>query len=86
MRLVVVELDTGEQECFDTTYEAFKYARKQETVRPHSVEFVAIGEFQTADDHVVYRGNELRILLRSLDNVEGWLTAGYDGQVQSMDS
>lgn len=85
MRLVVVELDTGEQEYFDSTYEAFKYAREEETVRPHSVDFVAIGEFETADDHVVYRGNELRILLRSLDNVQGWIRTGY-GTLSGLDS
>lgn len=75
MKLVVVELDTGEQEYFETSYDAFRFARLKETERPHSIEFVAVGEFLTADDHVVYRGNELRILLRSMDNVTQWIRA-----------
>lgn len=84
MRLVVVELDDGEQEYFESTYKAFKFAHEQEAVRPHSVDFVAIGEFESDDDHVVWRGNELRILLRSLDNVTGWIRTGY-GTFQSLD-
>lgn len=84
MRIVVVELDTGDQEYFDTTYDAFKFAREKEAVRPHSVDFVAVGEFETEDDHIVWRGQDLRLMLRSLDNVTGWIRAGY-GEVPTVD-
>lgn len=73
MRFVLVELDDGEQEFFDTTYEAFRYAKRKENERRHSVEYVAIGAFTSDDDHTVYKGQQLRYLLRSLDNVSQWI-------------
>jgi hypothetical protein len=84
MKFVVVELDTGEQEFFENSYQAFAFARKHEAVRPHSVDYVAIGGFETEDDFVVWRGQELRLLLRSLDNIRGWVRAGRD-QISAMD-
>lgn len=80
MRYIIVELEDGTQDFFDTTYEGFKYAKEHETRKPHSVAYVAVGEFETEDDHVVYVGNVLRIMLRSLDNIHGWLRAGNEGQ------
>jgi hypothetical protein len=73
MRFVLVELDDGDQEFFDTAYEAFRYAKKKENERKHSVEYVAIGEFLEDDDYTVYKGQALRHLIRSLDNVTSWV-------------
>lgn len=73
-RFVVVELDNGTQEFFEDTWAAFKYAKENEDKVRHSVSYVAVGEFYTSDG-VVYRGNELRHILRTLD-VKTWIKAG----------
>lgn len=69
---VFVELDSGEQEFFDSPYEAFKFAKTKEGQRKNSVEYVAIGDFYE-DSGNVYRGQQLRNLIRSMDNVVVWL-------------
>lgn len=74
----VVELDSGEQEFFDAPYQAFKFAKTHEDARRGSVEYVAIGSFYGEEDEVdgtVYRGQQLRHLLRALDNPVAWLKA-----------
>ncbi len=71
---ILVELDSGEQEFFERPYDAFKYAKEKENLRHHSVEYLAIGNFYT-EPGVVYRGQELRHLLRSLDNTHAWIKA-----------
>jgi hypothetical protein len=73
MRFVVVELDDGEQEFFDSPIDGFRFAKKKEAERRHSVEYVAIGEFYEEDDGSVYTGQLLRTMLRSVDNINGWL-------------
>lgn len=78
MRYTIVELDDGTQEFFERPAEGFRYAKQQEDKRRHSVEYIAIGEFY-AEDGVVYRGQALRIMLRTVDNVTGWIKAGSDG-------
>jgi hypothetical protein len=74
-RFILVELDTGEQEFFDDTYSAFKYAKENEDKRRHSVEYVAIGEFYETEG-IIYKGNQLRHLLRTLDE-KSWIRAGF---------
>jgi hypothetical protein len=72
MILVVVELDDGEQEFFDSPIEGFRFAKKKEQQRRHSVEYVAIGDFYE-DEGTVYSGQMLRMMLRSVDNISGWM-------------
>lgn len=76
-KFFLVELDDGVQEFFDSPYEAFHYAKKCEAKRRNSVEYVACGSFYGDDeddvDGIVYRGQYLRFMLRSLDNTVGWL-------------
>lgn len=70
----VVELDNGEQEFFDSPYLAFKFAKRHEDTRRGSVEYVAVGFFYDEDaDGTVYRGQQLRHILRALDNPVAWL-------------
>jgi hypothetical protein len=75
MRFIVVELDDGTQEFFDRSSDAFRYAKQHEDKRRHSVDYVAIGEFYD-DDGVVFRGQNLRMMLRATDNVVGWIRHG----------
>jgi hypothetical protein len=75
-KFFLVELDNGEQEFFDAPYDAFAFAKRCENKRRNSVEYVACGSFYgEADevDGVVYRGQFLRFMLRSLDNTVGWV-------------
>jgi hypothetical protein len=76
MKHVLVELDTGEQEFFESAYEGFKYAKEQEDKRRHSVDYIAIGDFYK-DEGIIYKGQSLRLLLRSLDSVQDWLRATH---------
>lgn len=71
----LVELDNGEQEFFDTPYLAFQFAKKCESNRRNSVEYVACGSFYGEDEAegVVYKGQYLRYMLRTLDNTVAWL-------------
>jgi len=90
-RFSFVELDTGEQEFFANPYTAFKYAKKQESKRRGSVEYVAVGQFYENDEDeteaLVYQGQYLRWMLRSLDDTIGWLKAvAYDRQDNDEDS
>jgi hypothetical protein len=82
---VFVELDNGVQEFFDTPYAGFKYAKEAELRRRGSVEYVAIGEFYNDQDGTFYRGQELRYLLRSLDNVNAWLRTQMEAERHSAD-
>jgi hypothetical protein len=75
MRFVLVELDTGEQEIFDTSYEGFKFAREQENRRRHSVEYLGVFDEDVAEV-TVWCGQSLRVLLRSLDNLRAWILDG----------
>lgn len=77
MKHVLVELDTGEQEFFESTYEGFKYAKEQEAKRRHSVDYVAIGDFYQ-DEGIIYKGQSLRLLLRTLDGTQEWIRASRD--------
>jgi len=77
-KFALVELDTGEQEFFDSSYDAFKFAKKQEDSRRHSVEYVAIGDFWI-EDGIVYRGQQLRYMLRLLDNLNAWIEESRRG-------
>lgn len=75
-QFVFVELDNGDQEFFDSPYEAFRFAKKHEAKRKGSVEYVAVGLFYGEEDEAdacVYKGQYLRYMLRSLDNTVGWL-------------
>jgi hypothetical protein len=78
MRFIIVELDNGDQQFFDSTYDGFRYARTKEQERIHSVEYVAIGSFLDEDDHIIYQGQDLRNMLRLLDNVPGWIRSGSE--------
>lgn len=70
----VVELDNGEQEFFDSPYYAFKFAKMHENARRGSVEYVAVGYFYDEEaDGTVYRGQQLRYILRALDNPVAWI-------------
>lgn len=77
-----VELESGEQVYFDEVYAAFKFAKEQESQERNSVALVAIGaEYDGPDDELlffmdqvtIYRGQRLRHLIRSLDNVNTWI-------------
>lgn len=70
MHWVIVELDSGEQHYFNRLADGFRYAKEQESKRRHSVEFV--GDFYEYNEQV-YSGQNLRWLLRSLDNVSTWM-------------
>lgn len=77
-QFIFVELDNGEQEFFDSIYHAFKFAKIHEDARRNSVEYVAIGSFYGDEDETeatVYKGQQLRYMLRALDNAKGWLKA-----------
>lgn len=76
---VLVELDDGLQEFFETPYAGFKFAKEQEARRKGCVEYVAVGEFYE-NEGTIYRGQELRHLLRSLDNVYGWLRTQMEAE------
>jgi hypothetical protein len=76
---VLVELDDGVQEFFETAYDGFKFAKEAEQRRRGSVEYVAVGEFYESEGSI-YAGQELRHLLRSLDNVHGWLKAQHEAE------
>lgn len=76
MRYTIVELDDGTQEFFERPADGFRYAKQQEEKRKHSVEYLAVGEFYDADDGIVYRGQLLRTMLRTVDNVTGWIKSG----------
>ncbi len=85
INFVIVELDDGEQHFMETPYAGFKFAKEQEGRRKGSVEYIAIGEFYH-EDGMIYRGQELRHLLRSLDNVTGWLRTQMEAETDSADS
>ena len=70
MRWILVELDDGTQEFFSHLTDAFRYAKRQEERRRHSVEFV--GDFYETHERI-YSGQDLRWLLRSLDDVNQWM-------------
>jgi hypothetical protein len=82
----IVELDDGRQEFFTTRYEGFLFAKDMESERKHSVEYVAVIPDVPIPDLMVwlredspmyvFRGQELRYMLRSVDNVIGWIYAG----------
>lgn len=76
MRYTIVELDDGTQEFFERPADGFRYAKQQEERRRHSVEYLAVGEFYNTDDGIVYRGQLLRTMLRTVDNVTGWIKSG----------
>jgi hypothetical protein len=84
MKIVVVELDTGEQEFFDRPTDAFRYARDQEDIRHNSVEYVAVGEFWGDTPDHVYCGQSLRTLIRTVDNLNGWVKSGKN-DIQAVD-
>jgi hypothetical protein len=70
-----VEMEDGEQYHFDSVYEALKYAKTQEAEHKNSVEYLAISEDVTSLDQglTVYRGQKLRHMIRSVDNVAAWV-------------
>lgn len=81
----IVELDDGRQEFFTTRYEGFLFAKDMESARRHCVEYVAVipdvPDFtlwleEEDSPMCVFRGQELRYMLRSIDNVIGWIYAG----------
>lgn len=74
MRFIIVELDNGEQQFFDRMADGFRWAKEQEDKRRHSVEFVS--EFINDESIRMYTGQDLRWLLRSLDNVQAWIKSG----------
>jgi hypothetical protein len=86
MRAAVVELDDGTREWFDDVRQAYHYAKEQEQKRRHSVEYLAIAnDFDSMDtDVMVLRGQELRITLRSVDNIQGWIT-GSRNELESQE-
>lgn len=69
---IIVELDTGEQEFFDQLVDAFRFAKAQEKKRRHSVELVGEFNYDPRLDRV-YTGQDLRWILRSVDNVTTWM-------------
>lgn len=84
-----VELATGEQEFFQTPYEAFKYAKSAEEQERNSVALVGVsGEYDAPDEELffmmdqvtIYRGQRLRHLIRSLDNVQVWIRTQIEEQ------
>lgn len=74
-RFYLVELDNGDQQFFNSPYEAFTFAKQCESKRRNSVEYVAIGSFYNKDEAegTVYKGQYLRYMLRTLDNTVAWL-------------
>lgn len=83
MRWIVVEGEDG-QHFFDTTYQGFKYARDREERQPNSIDYIAVGAFENEHDTVVYKGDELRVILDALDDVYGWVTSNVE--MEAMDS
>lgn len=79
-RFHLVELDNGDQEFFDSSYQAFSFAKQQEAKKPGSVEYVAIGLFYGDDEEVdgtVYKGSLLEAMIGALDNTNRWVTSMF---------
>jgi hypothetical protein len=73
----VVELDSGDREFFYSASDALRYAKKHEEQRRHSVEYLAVAKGESIDGEItVYRGQELRFMIRSLNNVRAWIRTG----------
>lgn len=72
-RFIIVELESGEQMFFDRLSDGFRYAKTQEDRKRHSVEY--IGTFTDAEPINIYKGQYLRWILRSVDNVDEWIKA-----------
>lgn len=90
-----VEMESGEQLYFDNPYEAFKYAKQQEEKARNSVALVGISsDYDGPDDEIiffmdqvtVYRGQRLRHLIRSLDNVTTWIRTQIEHAEEVSDS
>lgn len=76
LEFVVVELENGDQTFFDSVYDGFLYAKDEENKQRNSVAYLAVGTFWNEDDVArVYRGQQLRYLLRLIDNINGWIKA-----------
>lgn len=83
-----VETISGDQMFFDSPYEAFRFAKQQEEQNRNSVEYVAIsftGESLEETNEIVYRGQRLRHILRSLDNVRDWIRAQLETELTNED-
>lgn len=77
-----VELETGDQFYFETAYDAFKYAKVQERHLRNSVAYVAISQGTFEEEQIdldkatqvtVYRGQQLRLMIRALDDTTSWI-------------
>ena len=73
MRVVIVELANGEQQFFNRLADGFRFAKEQENKHRHSVDYV--GSFDDDENTMVFTGQSLRWLLRSVDNLPMWIKA-----------
>jgi len=90
-----VELETGDQFYFENAYDAFKYAKIQEHEHRNSVAYVAISkdyvegeeiDLEEATQVSVYRGQQLRLMIRSLDNTQAWIRTQLEEQKNAQES
>jgi len=90
-----VELETGDQFYFENAYDAFKYAKIQEGAHKNSVAYVAIGRDYVEGEEVdleeatkvsVYRGQQLRLMIRSIDATTQWLRTQVEEQKNAQES
>ena len=83
-----VELESGDQVYFDNSYDAFKYAKECEQEQKNSVAYVAISKndindyitLEEATKLSVYRGQQLRLMIRALDNTKTWIRTQLEEQ------
>lgn len=91
-----VELESGEQEYFDSPYQAFKFAKQKEQQHRNSVALVAVSDdfgdttnmeelLLKMESVTTYRGQQLRYMIRSLDNVTEWLRAQIENAEEEDD-
>lgn len=74
MKFFIVETESGDQQFFDGFSESLRFAKEQEKRRSNSIEYV--GSFNDdGSDLILYRGQTLRWVLRSIDNIPMWIRA-----------
>ena len=85
MKIVLVELANGDQEYFESTRDALLFAKEKEAQEKNSVDLVAMTTDNDLIDVTILYGQELRLMLRSVDNLTGWLKSGAREEEQQND-
>ncbi len=90
-----VELESGDQFYFENAYDAFRYAKLQEREHRNSVAYVAINLGQLEEEEIdldqatqisVYRGQQLRLMIRALDDTTAWIKTQLEEQKNAQES